>query len=104
MVSCDAWSTVYGTIIAPWTKPLRCPYHSDPEDRIARIRDLSLSEKDRFSGQVIPNLVGILDNCTSVAPKTSHVAMSLLSLFVAHRPEEVLKRLDVEPLSKSLYK
>ena len=30
--------------------------------------------------------------------------MSLLSLFVAHRPEEVLKRLDVEPLSKALYK
>jgi len=77
---------------------------SSPEDRIAKIRDMSLSDRDRLCDQVIPNLVGIIDNCSSVAPKAAHVAMSLLSLFIAHRPVEVLGRLDVEPLSKALFK
>jgi len=75
-----------------------------PEEILAKLRDLSLSEKERLSDMLFPNLAGVIDNCSSVAPKAAHVAMSLLSLCVAHRPVEVLYRIDADPLSKALYR
>ena len=81
------------------------PPRSSPE---ARLSGLSLSQpssiKDRPLDTIVPELVGVVDNGASVAPKAAHAAMSILSLLAAHRPVEVLGCLDVEPLSKALYR
>lgn len=36
-------------------------------------------------GALLPMLVGVIDNCTEIAPKSGHLAVSLLSIIITHR-------------------
>lgn len=40
---------------------------------------------DFLRGTLLPMLVGVIDNCTEIAPKSGHLAVSLLSLIISHR-------------------
>ena len=56
------------------------------------------------TGFLLSNLVGVIDNCLSVAPKAAHLAVSLCGVLISKRPASCLETLDPKPLSHALFK
>ena len=65
---------------------LAAPPPRSTEEHFALLTNLTSSERaEAISEDLLPMIVGLVANCSEVARKAANLAVSLLSLLVAHR-------------------
>ena len=65
---------------------------------------ISRGVKFEETGFLLGNLIGVIDNCLSVAPKAAYLAVALVGLLMSQKPALCVETLDYKPLIFALYK